>query len=812
MLDLNWRNTPKDMSDIEAYCVKCKQKRIMNDPQPKWSSNGGAFTSGICPVCGTKLTRFGKTEAHDGLPKPVVVKKAPSKQKSKKTTTKKKRRSGTLVIVESPTKVKTISRYLGRGYKVMSSVGHVRDLLRSRLSVDVEHNFAPEYRVPNDKRKVVKELKAAGEKAKAIYLATDPDREGEAIAWHVQESAEFEAERTKRVVFQEITKGAIQESFSNPREIDMDRVDAQQARRILDRLVGYKLSPLLWRKVRGRLSAGRVQSVAVRLIVEREREIDAFVPEEYWSIKAELSQEKFRNQEPRPSFIAKLRRIDDLKPVLASKEDIDQHSGNLENAVWTVTDARKGTRKRRPNAPFTTSTLQQEASRKINFSTRKTMSFAQKLYEGLELGDQGAVGLITYIRTDSVTVAKEAQQAAREFIAANYGTEYAPKETPVYKTKGKSAQEAHEAIRPTSLKNTPKLVKSYLTRDQFRLYKLIWDRFIASQMASAIYDTVRVDVKAGNARLKPADRRYDFRASGSTLRFSGFLVLYEEAKPGSNSEKGNDRIPTDLVKNEDVDNLGLITEQHFTQPPPRFSEASLVSELDDNGIGRPSTYASIIGTILGRGYVDTEDRRLVPTEIGYIVTDLLVEYFPDVMSVDFTARMENDLDNISQGAPWIPVVDNFYQKFATRLEFADEAIEKIEVKKEMELVGRDCPLCGNPLVYREGRYGRFIGCSTFPKCRHTEQVIVKIGVKCPLDGDKGGEVKELRNRRGRIYYGCTNYPECEWRSWKRPLPQPCPNCGQLLVKRNQNQVECTECGERYPAGQFESVDTEDVTA
>jgi DNA topoisomerase-1 len=431
------------------------------------------------------------------------------------------------------------------------------------------------------------------------------------------------------------------------------------------------------------------------------------------------------------------------------------------------------------------------------------MRIAQNLYEGIELGDQGAVGLITYMRTDSVTVAKDAQQSAMEHITENYGKEYAPAKVPIYKTKSKSAQEAHEAIRPTSVTNTPKAVKAFLNRDQNRLYKLIWERFVASQMSPAVYDTMRVDVKAGESRLIPSKRPYDFRASGSSLRFPGFLVLYEESKPANVSEDGNGQIPSELKQQENLDNLGLISEQHFTQPPPRFSEASLVSELDDNGIGRPSTYASIISTILARGYVEKEERRLVPTEIGYIVTDLLVEYFPDVMSVDFTARMETELDYISGGAPWVPVVDSFYKQFANRLEVADKSIEKIEVNRELELVGRDCPLCGNQLVYREGRYGRFIGCSTFPKCRHTEQIINKIGIKCPLDGDDGGEIIELTNRKGRPYYGCLNYPDCKWRSWKRPLTKPCPNCGNLLVRKNKKLAECTVCGEQYPAERFE---------
>ena len=801
---------------IEGYCLKCKEKRDMLNPAAEWASNGSPATRGTCPVCSTNMYKRGHTAAHDTLPKPEILprpkKKAGSKKKksTKRKSTKKKgkivRRSGKLVIVESPAKAKTIGRYLGRGYTVKSSVGHVRDLLKSRLSVDTENGFAPEYRVPNDKRKLVKELAEAAAKAKEIYLATDSDREGEAIAWHVQESAEMDPARTKRVVFNEITKPAILAAFEEPREIDMDRVDAQQARRILDRLVGYKLSPLLWRKVRGRLSAGRVQSVAVRLVVEREREIDNFEPVEYWTLKAELSQQKYQDEAERPFFVSKFHKFQGKDPVLNSEADMMPHLDVLEKAAWTLGKVKIGTRRRKPAAPFTTSTMQQEASRKLNFGTGKTMRVAQQLYEGVDLGGpEGTTGLITYMRTDSVTVSKEAQNEAREYVLGKYGEKYLPEKPPVYKTRSKSAQEAHEAVRPTSVMRSPKVVKQYLKRDQYRLYKLIWDRFVASQMSNALYDTVSADIWAGDANTAAEKRPYLFRSSGSTLRFTGFLVLYEETKPSdAPAENGNGNVPSDLIQGDEVDMMRLLPEQHFTQPPPRFSEASLVRELEENGIGRPSTYASIISTVQARGYVDREDKRLVPTETGLIVNDMLVEYFPDILSADFTARMERQLDEIAEGKKaWVPVIAEFYGPFEKDLEKADEALPKLDLKKEVIPVGRECPTCGNDLLYRDGRYGRFIGCSNFPKCRYTEQVLNKIGVTCPQDG---GDLVEKRTRKGRVFFGCANYPECDWTSWKRPLAEPaCAHCGGLLVQVNKNTAECTKCGERRPLVEKETV-------
>lgn len=788
-----------DKLTLEGYCLKCKEKRVMREPVAEWSKNGSPASRGTCPVCQSTIYRRGLTEAHQTLPKPEPVRRAsasrPKKKSAERPVQPSQRRQGKLVVVESPAKARTIGRYLGRGYVVKPSVGHVRDLLKSRLSVDIENGFSPEYRVPNDKRKTVKELTEAASRAKEIYLATDPDREGEAIAWHVMEAAGMDADRTKRVVFHEITKGAIEGAFAHPRAIDMNRVDAQQARRILDRLVGYKLSPLLWRKIRGRLSAGRVQSVAVRLVVEREREIDGFVPEEYWTLSAELSRQQYASLAKRPFFAAKLQRLNGKEPILNQEADVLPHLAVLEKATWTVGKLKIGVRKRRPAPPFTTSTLQQEASRRLNFDTSKTMRTAQHLYEGVNLGDGEAAGLITYMRTDSVAVSAEAQAEARAYVDQRFGPSFVPAKPPVYKTTSKAAQEAHEAVRPTSVMRTPQAVRQFLKRDQHRLYQLIWDRFVASQMAPALYDTVSANIWAGDKQIAPNKRPYLFRANGSVLRFAGFLELYEETRPQDRPMDSENPVPSDLAHGEQLDLMKLLPEQHFTQPPPRFSEATLVKALEEHGIGRPSTYASIISTIQQRGYVERENRRLVPTETGQIVNDLLVQYFPNVLSVDFTARLEDELDKIAEGEPWVPVIDGFYSRFSERLAAANKAIPKIELKQEPEPVGRDCPLCGQPLVYREGRYGRFIGCSNFPTCRHTEQILQKVGVPCPKDG---GDLVEKRTRKGRVFYGCANYPECDWTSWKRPLPQPCPVCGNLVIQLNGSEGECSHCGRRQP--------------
>src|SRR5512134_222401 len=607
---------------MEAYCMKCKTKREMQDPGASFKAKGSPVTIGVCPVCGTKLYKMGRTEAHEGMtppPKPEKVEK----------------RDGKLVIVESPAKAKTVGRYLGKGFTVRASVGHVRDLLKSQLSVDIENNFEPKYRVPNEKKEVVKEIKRLAQKAEEVYLATDPDREGESISWHLMEAAQIEPERAKRVVFHEITEPAVKEAFSHPRAINMDLVDAQQARRVLDRLVGYSISPILWEKVRGRLSAGRVQSVALRLIVEREREIEAFVPVEYWSIHAELQPEGIKS-----TFLAKLAKIDEKEPELPNEETVQPILVDMETAAYQVTKVKRGERRRKPSAPFTTSTLQQEASRKLGFTAKRTMALAQGLYEGQDVGNGGATGLITYMRTDSTNVSAGAQTEARQYITSKYGADFLPPDPPQYKTRSANAQEAHEAIRPTSVMREPESIKEYLEPAMFKLYRLIWQRFVASQMEAAVYDTLQVEVTG-----KTNEHEYLLRASGSTVKFAGFLVVYEEAKnedAKSEEEEENVRIPAEVVEGQKQELVRLIPEQHFTQPPPRYSEATLVQALEEDGIGRPSTYAPTLSTIQQRGYVLREEKRLVPTEIGMQVNDLMMQYFPDIVDLRFTARMEED--------------------------------------------------------------------------------------------------------------------------------------------------------------------------
>jgi len=756
---------------LEAYCVKCKTKREMRDAQAVFTKNGTPASRGVCPECGTSLFRMGRTDAHAGMKRPE--KKPPP-------------RTGKLVIVESPAKARTVGRFLGKEYQVMASVGHVRDLLRSQLSVDVDNNFKPKYRVPNEKRPVVKELKAVAKTAAQVYLATDPDREGEAIAWHLMEAVEVDPEITNRVVFHEITEPAVAEAFSNSRSLNMDLVDAQQARRILDRLVGYNLTPLLWRKVRGRLSAGRVQSVTLRLIVDREREIDAFVPQEYWSIKAEL-----QPQEKEDTFIAKLVRIDGDKPKFSIEADVNPILDDMQQAQYSVSKVKRATRKRKPSAPFTTSTLQQDASRRLGYTTRRTMRLAQQLYEGLDLDGGGTVGLITYMRTDSTSISELAKQEAREYIAGRYGEKFMPPEPPSYKTKARGAQEAHEAIRPTSVLRTPESLKEFLTRDQYRLYQLIWRRFVASQMSPAIYNTISVEVHG-----KTPAHLYLLRASGSTIQFQGFLVVYEEAKDEDKREENglNVRIPTNLDKGQLLNLIRLLPKQHFTQPPPRYTEASLVRTLEEYGIGRPSTYAPILGTIQQRGYVEKEDKRLYPTETGFIVNDMLVEHFPEILNVEFTAHMERDLDRIASGeSEWVDVIREFYSPFAEQVEKAEASIP--ELKLDNESIGRACPKSGHELVIRWGRYGKFISCSNYPECRYTEPWLEKIGVHCPKDH---GDLVKRKTKKGRIFYGCSNYPTCDFTSWKRPLSKPCPQCGGLLVVANKKEAQCTNCEERYP--------------
>ena len=756
---------------MEAYCMKCKTKREIVNPQALFNASGAPVTRGTCGVCGTTLYRTGRTSAHEGMVKPEKV----------------DHRTGKLVIVESPAKAKTVGRFLGKGYTVRASVGHVRDLLRSQLSVDVENNFQPKYRVPNEKKAVVKELKQLAKEHAEIFLATDPDREGEAISWHLLEAAAIDPKLAKRVVFHEITENAINEAFSNPRDIDMDLVNAQQARRILDRLVGYSISPILWEKVRSRLSAGRVQSVALRLIVEREQEIEAFNPVEYWSIGAEL-----RPESQKQTFITKLVKIDDKDPELGREEIAKPILMDMEKAVYVVTKVKRGERRRKPQAPFITSTLQQDASRKLGFTAKRTMGLAQGLYEGQDVGEGGTTGLITYMRTDSTNIAEVARNEAKVYISAHYGNDFLPEKPPEYTKKVAGAQEAHEAIRPTSVMRDPEKVKPFLEPAMFKLYQLVWQRFVASQMESAVFDTLSVDVTG-----KGSGPIYTLRAAGSSVKFPGFRIVYEEAKNEDKKTEEEDeiniRIPASIAEGQKQNLVRLIPEQHFTQPPPRFSEASLVAALEENGIGRPSTYAPIIFTIQQRGYVERVEKRLIPTETGTLVNDLMMQYFPEIVSLGFTVRMEEDLDKIAEGkADWVKVMSAFYQPFAITVAKAQS--EMPVTKTGPEPIGRACPECGKELVIRYGRYGKFISCSGFPECRHTEAWLQKIGVECPKDH---GEIVERKTRKGRTFFGCANYPNCDFTSWKRPLAKPCPKCKGMLVIANKREAQCLNCEESF---------------
>jgi len=746
----------------------------MKDPQAGFNAKGSPVTVGVCPECGTKLYRMGRTDAHASLTPP----EKPAKVE--------KPRRGKLVIVESPAKARTVGRFLGKGYTVRASVGHIRDLLRSSLSVDVENDFTPKYRVPNEKKDVVKELKKLAKEHAEVYLATDPDREGEAISWHLMEAAEIEPSMTRRVVFHEITEPAIHEAFSHPREIDMNLVNAQQARRVLDRLVGYSISPILWEKVRSRLSAGRVQSVALRLVVDREREIENFIPVEYWSIHAEFKPEGLSS-----TFVAKLAKMDGEDPSLPNREAVDPILSDMESVAYSITKIKRGTRQRRPSAPFTTSTLQQEASLKLGFPTKRTMALAQSLYEGIDVGNGGATGLITYMRTDSTNVSATAQSEAREYIGGKFGESFLPSEPPQYKTRSANAQEAHEAIRPTSVMRTPEMVKPYLETAQFKLYQLIWQRFVASQMEAAVYDTLQVEV-TGNS----STHEYLLRASHQVVSFMGFLAVYEETKSEdvkAEEEEEDVKIPDGIEEGQKQHLVRLIPDQHFTQPPPRYSEASLVKMLEENGIGRPSTYAPTISTIQQRGYVERVDKRLVPTETGILVNDLMVQYFTDIVDYQFTARMEEDLDKIAEGQDtWVHVMREFWDPFSVDL--ARAQAEMPVTKSGPEPIGRQCPEDGGELVIRYGRFGKFISCANFPTCRYTEPWLEKIGVKCPKDG---GEMVERKTRRGRTFYGCLNYPNCDFTTWKKPLARPCPKCNGLLVIANKREAQCANCSETF---------------
>ncbi|MEH7373683.1 MULTISPECIES: type I DNA topoisomerase [Bacillaceae] len=680
-----------------------------------------------------------------------------------------------LVIVESPAKAKTIERYLGNKYKVKASMGHIRDLPRSQMGVNVENSYEPKYITIRGKGPVLKDLKTAAKKAKKIYLAADPDREGEAIAWHLAHSLSVDINSDCRVVFNEITKDAIKESFKHPRPINMDLVDAQQARRILDRLVGYNISPLLWKKVKKGLSAGRVQSVAVHLIIDREKEIKAFVPEEYWTIDGEFLKGK-------DHFSAQYFSLADKgKFELKSEQDVQTILKQMDDNKFKVVSVTKKERKRNPAPPFITSSLQQEAARKLNFRAKKTMMLAQQLYEGIELGKEGTVGLITYMRTDSTRISEVAQTEAANYIRSEYGEDYLKDEQRKEK-KQSNAQDAHEGIRPTSTLRDPNSLKTFLSRDQHRLYKLIWDRFLASQMAQAVMDTMSVDLQNGNVL---------FRANGSKIKFPGFIKLYVEGSDDQVDEK--DRMLPDLKEGDEVFKKDIEPKQHFTQPPPRYTEARLVKTLEELGIGRPSTYAPTLDTIQKRGYVALDNKRFVPTELGEIIDELILEFFPDILDVEFTAKMEQGLDNIEDGkVPWVNIIGEFYQDFEIHLKKAEEEMQSVEIKDEP--AGEDCENCGNPMVFKMGRYGKFMACSNFPDCRNTKPIVKEIGVTCP--NCKEGQIIERKSKKKRLFYGCTQYPECEFISWDKPLPRECPKCEGLLVEKKLKkgvQVQCVKC-------------------
>ncbi|HEX9124440.1 MAG TPA: type I DNA topoisomerase [Actinomycetota bacterium] len=748
----------------------------------------------------------------------------------------------TLVVVESPTKAKTLERYLGADFTVRASYGHIRDLPKSKLGVDTEHEFEPEYVVPDTSEKAVRELRSALKKADDLVLATDFDREGEAIAYHVAEVLKVDPTTAKRVTFTEITRDAILAAFQEPRGIDLRLVEAQQARRILDRLVGYRLSPVLWKKVRPGLSAGRVQSVAVRLIVEREREIRAFVPVEYWSIDVRLTPEDAES--PFTARVievpeGKLAASPDKKGItLPGEADAQTHAELLRRAAYRVTEVRQKEVKRTPAAPFTTSTLQQEAARKLGFSARQTMRIAQQLYEGVDLPGEGRVGLITYMRTDSTNIAETALRELAELVRTQYGQEYALKQPRRYRTKQRGAQEAHEAIRPTSALRAPDRIGAALDRNQTRLYRLIWQRTVASQMAEARFDQVSIDIEGQVDQL-----RYLLRATGQTLKFDGFRRVYFEGRDDAADEDAESTLPR-LSAEQVLRLLQVLPEQHFTQPPPRFTEASLVKTLEERGIGRPSTYASIISTIQDRGYVRLEEKRFFPEDVGEVVTDLLVEFFPDIVDVNFTSKMEEELDEIAEGKMgWIQVLDEFYGPFERLIEKNVDEIQRFEEtldelcplcpqegrepgqlviklgkygkfigcnkypeckyirnlngqeRKEPEVLDELCPECGRPLAKKHGRFGPFVGCTGYPECRYIKKEEQKTGVKCPKCGT--GDLVVKRARRGKrtsLFYGCNRYPECDFTVGQKPLPQPCPNCGSLVVQQKDGSAKCTACG------------------
>ncbi len=693
-----------------------------------------------------------------------------------------------LVIVESPAKARTISRILGEGYTIKASLGHVRDLPKRELGIDLANNFTPRYVVIPQRREVIGEVKKMAADASAVYLATDPDREGEAISWHLVEAAKLDRDKVPvwRVVFHEITKEAVEEAFLHPRSIDMNLVDAQQARRLLDRLVGYKLSPLLWRKVQRGLSAGRVQSAAVRMIVDREREIQNFIPKEYWIIEAELA--KRLTGSGKSSFRAVLVGLcDGTRVEIRDQQEAERIRNELSKANYNVKVVVVKKVSRQPAPPFITSTLQQEAWRKLRFTAQRTMRIAQQLYEGVTLGEEGTVGLITYMRTDSTHIAASAVAEAREFISSEYGSSFLPLYPRSFDRKGKWAQEAHEAIRPTKIHREPNQVRPYLKQEQFKLYELIWKRMVASQMAAASLDVTTVEVGANCLDVR---KEYLLKTTSSVVTFPGYMVLYSEGKDENGEEEKTTPLP-ELEIGDELVLLGLFSEQCFTQPPSRYTEATLIKALEQRGIGRPSTYAPILSTIQERGYVYKDNGKLCPDEIGIIVNDLLVKHFPEVVDLDFTARMEEELDEVARGErQWVSVLRDFYTPFEKTLSQASKTIERINIAKATDEI---CPDCGRSMVMKTGRYGKFLSCNGYPKCKKTMPFLVRTGVPCPQCGK---ELIERVNKKRRLFYGCSDFPQCQFTVNRKPIPSPCPQCGKLMVIYRDGWVKCTVCNHK----------------
>jgi len=702
-----------------------------------------------------------------------------------------------LVIVESPAKARTLNKILGRGYSVKASLGHVRDLPRTSLGVDIDKGFTPRYVIPVEKKKIVGEIKKAATEASSIYLATDPDREGEAISWHLLQAIKLDEDEipVHRVVFQEISKDAVQKAFQSPRSIDMNLVNAQQARRILDRLVGYKLSPLLWRKVQRGLSAGRVQSVAVRMIVDREREIRNFVSQEYWVIEVELAPP----EEKEVSFKARLFALaDGTRLDIGNKDEADRVVADLEKAAYAVKAVATKQVARQPAPPFTTSTLQQEAWWKLHFTAGRTMAIAQQLYEGLPLGKEGSVGLITYMRTDSTRVADSAINEAKEFISEKYGAKLLPPKPRSFARKTKWAQEAHEAIRPTKIYRQPEQLEPFLNPAQLKLYELIWKRMVASQMSAALYDTTNVEIEASNAEKQSRFHRgYLLKASSSVVKFPGFMAVYSESRDEDEHRESFVSLPK-LGIGDKLIYRGTFPEQCFTQPPPRYTEATLIKALEQNGIGRPSTYAPIISTIQGRDYVNKTGGKFHPTELGIIVNKILTEHFPKIVDLGFTAQMEEQLDEIAQGKyEWIAGLQEFYPPFQDMLDKAWTNLEKVSMTQVSE---ETCPNCGRSMVIKVGRFGKFLACSGYPHCKTTMPYVIKTGVACP---QCGGELVERISKKKKVFYGCSNFPKCQFAVNRRPVDQPCPACGKLLVQYRGDWAKCLACQRKVKLSELE---------